>query len=95
MEDTKSITVLIAGRPYPIKVKPDDEDAIRRVVRDMNETINRFQVTYQQKDKQDCLAIALLTYAVDLQKLRQSNNHKMLTDRIDDLDRTLTSLLGQ
>ena len=67
-QETKNITVLIAGRPYPLKIKLSDEPAIRKIVKEVNEKINHFQLTYTNKDKQDCLSMALLTYAVDLYK---------------------------
>ncbi|MCB0704693.1 MAG: cell division protein ZapA [Saprospiraceae bacterium] len=66
--DTRQITVLIAGRPYPLKIKADDEATIREIVKDVNEKVNQFQLTYPNRDKQDCLALVLLTYAVDLFK---------------------------
>ena len=52
-----NITVLIAGRPYPLKIKVGDEPTIRNIVNEVNEKINRFQLTYTKKDKQDCLSI--------------------------------------
>ena len=70
-QDTKNITVVIASRPYPLKVKKEDEAAIRKIIKEINEKINRFQLTYSNKDKQDCLAMAVLTYAVDLYKAQQ------------------------
>ena len=66
--DTKQITLLIAGRPYPLKITLGDEAAIRQITRDLNEKVNRFQLKYPNRDKQDCLAMVLLTYAVDLNK---------------------------
>ncbi|MBX2930129.1 MAG: cell division protein ZapA [Saprospiraceae bacterium] len=67
-EDIKSITVHVAGRPYPLKISVTDEIVIRRIVKEVNDKVNHFQLSYTNKDKQDCLAMALLTYAVDLYK---------------------------
>jgi cell division protein ZapA len=71
-QESKQITVVIAGRPYPLKIQAEDEAAIRRIVKEVNEKINRFQLTYTDKDKQDCLSMAVLTYAVDLFKSQQA-----------------------
>jgi cell division protein ZapA (FtsZ GTPase activity inhibitor) len=71
-KETKNITILIAGRPYPLKISAADEPAIRKIVKEVNEKVNRLQLAYTNKDKQDCLAMAILTYAVDLQKAKQS-----------------------
>ncbi len=94
-DNTKSITVLIAGRPYPLKVKADDEATVRRIVREINEKINRFQLTYTNKDKQDCLAMALLTYAVDLHKVSVTGaKNDDLSARLTQMENLLDQLLA-
>jgi len=93
-QDTINITVLIAGRTYPLKIKASDEVAIRKIVKEINEKINRFQLTYSKKDKQDCLSMALLTYAVDLHKNRKSSDQSVLTSKIHQLDELLDHLLS-
>jgi cell division protein ZapA len=97
-QEMTNITVLIAGRPYPLKVKVGDEDAIRKIVKDVNEKVNRFQLTYTKKDKQDCLSMALLTYAVDLHKAKTGESQAtsldpILSDKINQLDELLDHLL--
>lgn len=89
---SKQITVLIAGRPYPLKIKANDEAAIRRIVKEVNEKINKFQLTYPNRDKQDCLAMATLAYAVDLHKAKQQTTQtKELSDKLNQLDVLLES----
>ena len=70
-EDIKNITVHVAGRPYPLKISAADEPVIRKIVKEVNEKVNHFQLSYAHKDMQDCVAMALLTYAVDLYKSSQ------------------------
>jgi len=65
-----SITVLIAGRPYPLKIKSSDEPTIRKIVKEINVQVTNFQLKYTTKDKQDCLSMAALTYAVDAAKAK-------------------------
>lgn len=95
-----NMTVLIAGRPYPLKIKGGDEPVIRKIVKDINEKINHFQLTYTKKDKQDCLSMALLTYAVDLHKTEQGLSDELtppvdteLSAKISQLDELLSHLL--
>ncbi len=101
-----NITVLIAGRPYPLKIKDGEEETIRKIVKDVNEKINQFQLTYNKKDKQDCLSMALLTYAVDLNKAQNGEfngpetsnenpqpDNKDLSDKIHQIDGLLDRLL--
>ena len=94
-QDTKNITVLIAGRPYPLKVKAEDEPIIRRIVKELNEKVNRFQLTYTNKDKQDCLAMSLLTYAVDLHKATLVKTEDLsLSSRLTKMEELLDELLA-
>ncbi|MEZ5040767.1 MAG: cell division protein ZapA [Saprospiraceae bacterium] len=96
-QETKQITVLIAGRPYPLKIKEGDEPTIRRIVKEVNEKINRFQLTYTNKDKQDCLSMAILTYAVDLHKAQQnqtSSPSNGIEEKISQIDALLEQLLS-
>ena len=72
-QDSKSIKVMIAGRPYPLKIQESDEPTIQKIVKEVNDEINRFAATYSNLDKQDCLAMTLLTYAVDLQKAKKAS----------------------
>lgn len=101
LQEMVSITVLIAGRPYPLKIQAGDEPSIRKVVKEINDKINRFQLQYTTKDKQDCLAMATLTYAVDLQKFEQQgfpatsgNDHPELLEKLSRIDTMLDSLLS-
>ena len=93
--ETIQITVTIAGRPYPLKISTRDEAAIRKLVKEVNEKVNRFQLNYSNRTKQDCLAMAVLTYAVDLQVAKQKNTTQDpdLSDKLSQLDELLNHLL--
>jgi cell division protein ZapA len=83
-KDIVRITVQIAGRPYPLKVKTTDEVAVREVIKELNDKINKFQVMYIQKDRQDCLAMTLLTYAVDFHRMRRQQEDAIDSDILSD-----------
>ena len=63
-----SLTVSIAGRPYPLKVKEGEDEVVRTVVDKLNVKIEDLQKSYPRQDKLDYLSMTLLTYAVDLDK---------------------------
>lgn len=90
------ITVLIAGRPYPLKIHAKEEPVVRRLVKTLNDKVIRFQQSYK-KDKQDLLAMTLLTYAMDLHKAQSSNTSNIpitqLTNSIQEVDELLESIL--
>lgn len=91
------MTVIIAGRPYSLKVEAEDEPVILRLTKEINDKVKQFQTTYKGKDKQDLLAMTLLTFSVDLHKARTktatdlSSNH--LSDSLQEIDNLLDNLL--
>ncbi len=86
--------VVIAGRTYPLRVKAGDEASIQQVVDSLNEKIRDFQLTYINKDVQDCLAMALLTYAVELQKQTQTEeSSEDLVKKVDQLETLIDDIL--
>lgn len=90
------ITVLIAGRPYPLKIHAKEEPVVRRLVKVLNDRIIQFQQAYK-KDKQDLLAMTLLTYAMDLHKAQSNKTSNIpitqLTNSIQEVDELLESIL--
>lgn len=95
-ENMIKITVIIAGRPYPLRIKAADEPAVRKIVKEVNEKITTFQSAYQGRDKQDGLSMTILTYAFDLYKLRQDKplvNEPGIDTQLDRIDELLEQLL--
>ena len=97
-DNKKRITVVIAGRPYSLKVKAEDEPVILRLTKEINVKIRQFQSNYVNKDKQDLLAMTLLNYSVDLHKLRTKNttnppSSNPLADSLQAIDNLLDDLL--
>jgi len=70
-QDSSPIIVVIAGRPYPLRVAKQEEEGLRGLVQEINDRFNEFQVQYSDRDKQDCLVMTLLTYAEELRVARQ------------------------
>lgn len=58
----------IAGARIPLKVTEDEEVYVRKAIDEINKRIKQYQTDFAQKDIQDCIRMALLTYAVDYYK---------------------------
>jgi len=94
----KSIKVNIAGRFYPLKVSTNEESLVKDVANEVNDKVKAFQMSYTNKDQQDCLSMALLTYAVDYYKNDSSTEGKvspMLKTKLDKLDTLLDNALTE
>ena len=92
-----NINVIIADRPYPLKVKPEEEEAIRKAARRLNEKVKEFQNSYEAKDKQDYLAMCALQYVVELQnsESRLQEQDETVNEKLNSLDHTLATFLSQ
>jgi cell division protein ZapA (FtsZ GTPase activity inhibitor) len=64
-EDLIPINVWLAGRSYRIRIKADEEEAVRKAVKLADEKIRDMRTHYAGKDDQDFLAMVLLMYAAD------------------------------
>lgn len=95
-ETTRTITVVIASRPYPIRVKGSEEPGLRKLVAEINSKFNEFQVKYHDRDKQDCLVMTLLTYASELRAARLAAEAELggeLTQRLTELEQLVDAML--
>jgi cell division protein ZapA len=89
----KSIDVTIAGRAFPLKVTDEEESMVLRVTDEINDKVRNLQKTYQQKDKQDCLSMALLTYAVENAKLKgDQSSMKALKEVTEQIEQSILKI---
>ena len=66
----KSIKVNIAGRIYPVTVKPAEEEQVRAAAKRVDDSVKNLLENYAVKDKQDLLAMTALQLATELNEAR-------------------------
>lgn len=96
-DEFRSLTVTLAGRPYPLRVLPDDEEPIRQIARELNEKFVGFRESYPNRDPQDCLAMLLLIYSVDLYKVKDASGgpDPAVVRRLSQVAEALERALGE
>lgn len=60
-----AINVWLAGRSYRIRIRPEEEEAVRKAVKVADAKIMEMRNNYAGKDDQDFVAMCLLMYAAD------------------------------
>lgn len=89
-----NINVVIADRPYPLKVKRNEEEGVRKAAKLINEKVKDFRTLYAAKDKQDYLAMCSLMFAVE--SVQNQNKPDIdasdLDARLEQLDGLLSSI---
>ena len=78
--DELSIKIKIADREYPMKVKPEDEERVRKAGKNINERIRSYRERFGIDDKQDLLAMVAFDCLVD--KMENEENKGELDDSV-------------
>ena len=92
-EESKQISVIIAGRGYPLKIKDGEEDAIMMIADEVNKRIREYQEVYPNREKQDWLAMAILSYAIERFQSEKAMTDSKLVQRFDEVEHYLDDLL--
>ncbi len=87
----KSLTIQIAGKKYPVRLTPEEELVARVIEKEVNAKIDEFQSNYAIVDKQDVLAMVLLTYAFDAHQRSEQNHVIDLEKKIATLEKLIDS----
>lgn len=97
-EELININVIIADRPYRLKIKPEEEEGIRAAAKRINEKVKEFQNVYEAKDKQDYLAMASILFAVEAHHTKQPAKAAVdpaVAAKLEELNHHLTTLLSE
>ena len=87
MDDKVKIKVSIAGRIYPLKVTPNEEEFVRKAVDFVEKRIKVIEKKYAIKDIQDVQAIILIELASELSFIKNNlddDNHRIV-EKLDQL----------
>jgi len=94
-ENMLSIKVQIAERFYPLKIKRQDEEKIRKAARLINEKVLQYKQRYTDKDTQDFMAMAALQFVISLIDCEQQQNVVSLEEELNSLSSELDELLKE
>jgi len=90
-DELLSISVWLAGRSYRIRIKPEEEVAVRKAVKQADEKIMELKSTYAGKDEQDFIAMCLLSYAAD--SAIDVLNHPLLQAEVHEMTKKIDAAL--
>ncbi len=86
--DLIPINVWLSGRSYRIRITPEEEEAVRKAVKQADAKITELRNNYAGKDDQDFIAMCLLSYAADgaIDMLQHPMLKKELAEMCDKID---------
>lgn len=89
-----SIKVIIAGRTYPLTIKREEEEMIRKAAKSIDEQVSRFGANYAVKDKQDLLAMTALQLATRNAATPAESDKSQMESEMSEIDQLLDEHLG-
>lgn len=90
--DTLRIKVFVADRSYPLNIKREDEEKVRRAASQLAALMKKLEGNYSVEDKQDLLAMCALQLAVKL----ETHSEKVIVDAdVVERLRTLEQLIRE
>ena len=95
MDEPLSIKVQIAERFYPLKIKRQDEEKIRKAAKLINDKVLQYKQRYTDKDTQDFVTMAALQFVINLLDCEQQQNVVSLEEELDVLSSELDELLKE
>ena len=91
-----SIKINIANRVYPLTVKSEEEEGIRKSARMINERIHQYESEYAVKDKQDLLAMCALEFGTtNDNSLKQFTEVESLLSDVKSLNEQIKEVLSK
>jgi cell division protein ZapA len=65
MEELMPVNILVGDRNYRLKVKPSDEESLRKTMKLVNSKLIEFKTNFAGKDMQDYIAMVLIWLATE------------------------------
>lgn len=89
------LNIVIGDRTYRIRIKPEDEGAVRETVRVINEKVIEYKTHFSGKDMQDYIAMVLVWYATEQSAKTQTTiDNREISDKLGQIEGLLDKLNG-
>ncbi len=90
-----SIKIVIAGRTYPLTVKENEEENVRKAAKLIEDKIKDFEQNYSVRDRQDLLAMSALQFANEAVNASSGNfnDSQGLVEQVEKLDTLIENYL--
>ncbi len=81
------LNIVIGDRTYRIKIRSQDEEAVRNTIKIINDKVIEFKTQFSAKDMQDYIAMVLVWYATEQSQLTKSTLEKQsIIDKLTQLE---------
>lgn len=94
MEELIPVNILIGDRNYRLRVRPEDEEKLRKTVKVINQKIIEYKTNFAGKDMQDYVAMVLIWLATEQPENNfTASNSKELKSKLQSLQSLIEDAL--
>ena len=94
MEELIPVNILVGDRNYRLKIKPADEESLRKTIKLINNKLIEFKTSFAGKDMQDYIAMVLIWLATEQPATALSHeDFKKLSEKLKSLQQMVESAL--
>ena len=94
MEELIAVNILVGDRNYRLKIKPNEEENLRKTMKVINNKLIDFKTNFSGKDMQDYIAMVLIWLATEQPASVLSNeNFEEVSSKIKSLQQLITDTL--
>jgi cell division protein ZapA len=92
-ENLIPINLVVADRTFRLRIKAEEEQAIRQRMKEVNEKIVEFKTAFAGKDLQDYISMCLIWYATQNATAPAEEIPADMEKRLEDLESRIDSVL--
>jgi len=94
MEQLIPVNILVGDRNYRLKVKPSDEENLRKTIKLVNAKLLEFKTNFAGRDMQDYIAMVLIWLATEQPASALANeDYKELSQKLKSLEQLINDSL--
>lgn len=89
------VNLIVADRTFRLRIKPEEEQAIRQKMKEVNDRIVEFKAAFAGKDLQDYISMCLIWYATQSATAPPEEMPEELDARLAQLEKTINEALAR
>ena len=90
------LNIVLGDRTYRIKIRPEDEEAVRNTIKMINDKVIEFKTHFSAKDMQDYIAMVLIWYATEQTHHTSANlNNQAVMEKLMQLESLIDKTTGE
>lgn len=95
MNNFIKINVIIVDRSYSLNIKKEEEEIVRKAVKQINEKVTKYKEVYANIDGQGLLSMAILDFARKLIEEKDKKDDSLILDQIKLLNIDLDEVIQE